>query len=272
MNVTGFNKFLKQYKEEINIDDFYDERKIYPLKKTNKQILGSENIGAIFLNYFTDSGSVLDIGGNAGNLLLYDDKIGIIEKYSCLDVSKLAIDYGKFLHPNSNFYYYNKFNWIYNITGEPNVKYPEIEEHDYTFLYNVALCCDYRDLIEILQFAFKKTRKKIVFNVWNKNNINLLNIIYRKFYDIDITRWPKLDNNIFYLLCTSRWDKDRGDDIKMFDKDSFISNKILKLSSCSGFYAFYNIDYLKQRLINIFNCEVEISTPDETSTVYTLYK
>ena len=152
------------------------------------------------------------------------------------------------------------------------MKYPEIEEHDYTFLYNVALCCDYRDLIEILQFAFKKTRKKIVFNVWNKNNINLLNIIYRKFYDIDITRWPKLDNNIFYLLCTSRWDKDRGDDIKMFDKDSFISNKILKLSSCSGFYAFYNIDYLKQRLINIFNCEVEISTPDETSTVYTLYK
>ena len=53
MNVTSFNKFLKQYKEEINIDDFYDERKIYPLKKTNKQILGSENIGAIFLNYFT---------------------------------------------------------------------------------------------------------------------------------------------------------------------------------------------------------------------------
>ena len=32
MNVTSFNKFLKQYKEEINIDDFYDERKIYNLR------------------------------------------------------------------------------------------------------------------------------------------------------------------------------------------------------------------------------------------------
>ena len=224
MNKTNFEKFLVHYKEEAIIDDFYDIRKIYPLKKNDEQIFGSETVKETFSYYFTDPGSVLDIGGSAGNLL-YENDLKIIIKYSCLDVSKLAIEYGKFLYPNSNFYYYNKFSWVWNITGKPNVKYPEIEEHDYTFLYNVFVSCDYTDLIEILQFAFERTRKKIVFSVWNKNDIDLLNTIYRKFYDIDITRWPKLNNNIFYLLCTPRKIKERDNDIEIFDQDSFISMK-----------------------------------------------
>ena len=164
MNEISFNKFLKDYKGNGKPSDLHDVRKIYPLKKTEAQILGStiEHVKDMFLTYFKEPGSVLDIGGSAGNLL-YNNDDNFITKYSCLDVVPIARDYGKYLYPNSNFYFYDKFNWIYNITGDPNTMFPDIEEHDYTFFYNVAISCDYNDLIETLKFAIKRTKKKIIF-------------------------------------------------------------------------------------------------------------
>jgi hypothetical protein len=279
MDENSFNKFLIDYKGNGKPSDLYDVRKIYPLKKAETQILGStiEHVKDMFLTYFTEPGSVLDIGGSAGNLLYNNDNF--ITKYSCLDVVPIARDYGKYLYPNSNFYFYNKFNWIYNITGDPNAKFPEIEEHDYTFFYNVAISCDYNDLIEILKFAFKRTRKKVIFNVHDKNQTNMLKLIYNKYHSTDISgiNFPlhvkETDNKISYLLATSRKEEQRIDDIELFNQDKFTpSNKTLKLKSCSAFYSFYDIDYLRKRLVDTFNCRIEISTPDTHTVTFELHR
>ena len=280
MNEISFNKFLKDYilGSHYKPSDLHDVRKIYPLKKAETQILGStiEYVKDMFLTYCTEPGSVLDIGGSAGNLLYNNDNF--ITKYSCLDVVPIARDYGKYLYPNSNFYFYDKFNWIYNITGDPNTMFPDIEEHDYTFFYNVAISCDYNDLIETLKFAIKRTKKKIIFNVHDKNQTDMLELIYNRYHSTDIsgTSFPlhvkEKDNKISYLLATSRKEEKRTvNDIQLFNQDKFTpSNETLKLKSCSAFYSFYDIDYLRKRLVDTFNCRIEISNPDTHTVTFEL--
>jgi len=281
MNEISFNKFLKDYKGNGKPSDLHDVRKIYPLKKTEAQILGStiEHVKDMFLTYFKEPGSVLDIGGgSAGNLLYNNDNF--ITKYSCLDVVPIARDYGKYLYPNSNFYFYDKFNWIYNITGDPNRKFPNIEEHDYTFFYNVAISCDYNDLIKTLKFALERTKKKVIFNVHDKNQTDMLELIYNRYHSTDIsgTSFPlhvkEKDNKISYLLATSRKEEKRTvNDIQLFNQDKFTpSNESLKLNSCSAFYSFYDIDYLRKRLVDTFNCKIEISNPDTHTVTFEVYK
>jgi|MDTF01.1.fsa_nt_gb hypothetical protein len=279
MNKKKFNNFLIDYKGEGVPSDLHDVRKIYPLKKASSQILGSPigHVKEMFKSYFKEPGSVLDIGGSAGNLL-YNNEDNFITKYSCLDVVPIARDYGKYLYPDSNFYFYDKFNWIYNITGDPNTMFPDIEEHDYTFFYNVAISCDYNDLIETLKFAIKRTKKKIIFNVHDKNQTDMLELIYNRYHSTDIsgTSFPlqvkEDDNKISYLLATSRKEEKRTvNDIQVFNQDKFTpSNETLKLKSCSAFYSFYDIDYLRKRLVDTFNCKIEISNPDTHTVTFEL--
>ena len=107
----------------------------------------------------------------------------------------------------------------------------------------------------------------------------MLELIYNKYHSTDISgiNFPlhvkETDNKISYLLATSRKEEQRIDDIELFNQDKFTpSNKTLKLKSCSAFYSFYDIDYLRKRLVDTFNCRIEISNPDTHTVTFELHR
>jgi hypothetical protein len=108
----------------------------------------------------------------------------------------------------------------------------------------------------------------------------MLELIYNRYHSTDIsgTSFPlqvkEDDNKISYLLTTSRKEEQRiVNDIQVFNQDKFTpSNKTLKLKSCSAFYSFYDIDYLRKRLVDTLNCRIEISNPDTHTVTFEVYK
>lgn len=168
-------KYYDQYPDESTIKQEVNKiyNSIYPVKKQDNQVIGSESQYKIFDYYFNEPGSVLDIGGNAGNLLTSKNKK--IEKYTCLDVSKDAVELGKKMYPNSNFYFYNMYNEYYNKTGNRKEIFPNIETHDYVFINSVFTSSEFDIIINILTESIKLARKKIVFSVFDYKNQYLKN-------------------------------------------------------------------------------------------------
>ena len=58
--------------------------------------------------------SVLDFGGNQGNLLHFSNGQIDASKYTCIDVSKESITQGQEEFPESKWYHFDKFNFMYN--------------------------------------------------------------------------------------------------------------------------------------------------------------
>lgn len=163
-------KYYDQYPDDSTIKQKVNKiySNLYPVKKQDNQVIGSESQYKIFDYYFDEPGSVLDIGGNAGNLLTSKNKK--IVKYTCLDVSKDAIESGKKMYPNSNFYHYNMYNEHYNKTGNTNEAFPNIEMHDYVFINSVFTSSELTVIMDILSESIKLAKKKIVFSVFDYEN------------------------------------------------------------------------------------------------------
>ena len=68
--------------------------------------------------------TILDIGGNRGNLLLdalemnqLESRKFQAEQYTCLEVDLEAIEYGKTTHPDANWIHHNAFNNVYPLNA-----------------------------------------------------------------------------------------------------------------------------------------------------------
>jgi hypothetical protein len=162
---------------KIEIDNTYKD--LYPIRKQKTQVIGSESQYRIFDYYFDSPGSVLDIGGNAGNLLSSNNKK--IVEYSCLDISDKIMYLGKQMYPGANFYFYDRYNEYYNINGNTNEPFPEIKKHDYVFINSVFTSSSFEDMIYILEQSLNIANKKIVFSVFDYNNTSL-----KEKFNIDI--------------------------------------------------------------------------------------
>jgi SAM-dependent methyltransferase len=70
--------------------------------------------------------SILDIGGNRGNLL--EDGLELkrftAEQYTSLDVDQEALNFGKQQHSTANWVHHDAFNNVYNIQGQEELVYP----------------------------------------------------------------------------------------------------------------------------------------------------
>jgi SAM-dependent methyltransferase len=107
--------------------------------------------------------TILDIGGNRGNLLLdalemnqLESRKFQAEQYTCLEVDLEAIEYGKTTHPDANWIHHNAFNNVYNIDGIDELPLPfEDRTFDVICAYSVYSHTTFKqfihDLIEILR-------------------------------------------------------------------------------------------------------------------------
>lgn len=82
--------------------------------------------------------SVLDFGGNAGNLLL-DPSCAIREEdYYCLDVVREALDLGRERFPRARFVHYDRYNCSFNPEGVKGLPVPDLGlEFDVILAYSV---------------------------------------------------------------------------------------------------------------------------------------
>jgi SAM-dependent methyltransferase len=82
--------------------------------------------------------TVLDFGGNAGNILLDPHCTIDPEKYWCVDLSRDAIKLGRQRNPLGHFVLYNRYNFEYNPTGTPDEPIPDFgRRFDIILAYSV---------------------------------------------------------------------------------------------------------------------------------------
>jgi SAM-dependent methyltransferase len=70
--------------------------------------------------------TVLDFGGNTGNLLKDPNCTVEPRLYTCIDVSRDAIDEGRGAHPEARFVFYDRYSFEFNPTGVPELELPNV--------------------------------------------------------------------------------------------------------------------------------------------------
>jgi SAM-dependent methyltransferase len=99
---------------------------------------------------------ILDYGGNMGNILQYGIDADQIDPadYTCIDVDKQALAYGRECFPEATWIHYDRFNEVYNTDGKEYLKFPfEDSTFDIACAYSVHSHASYEafkfDLLEL---------------------------------------------------------------------------------------------------------------------------
>jgi hypothetical protein len=130
--------------------------------------------------------SVLDFGGNCGTTLR-DPGCKIDQRnYWCVDVSRDAIESGRRFFPNAHWFFYNRYNFEFNINGIKGLPLPRFERRfDFILAYSVFTHTTRAEMIEIvgqlrsllsdrgvLAFTFLAPR-------WSKTRNGTSNLLWR---------------------------------------------------------------------------------------------
>lgn len=96
--------------------------------------------------------SVLDFGGNVGNLLLDPNCPIKPENYWCLDVVREAIEQGQRQHPSAHFGFYDRYNFEFNPTGTRDLPIPDLgRKFDVIVSYSVFVHTSKREMLELVE-------------------------------------------------------------------------------------------------------------------------
>ena len=95
--------------------------------------------------------TVLDFGGNIGNILRDPNSTIDPERYWCLDVVKDSIDQGKTLYPRSHWIFYDRYCFFFNPYGVPKLPLPKLDQSfDYIVAYSVFTNTTQSDMLELI--------------------------------------------------------------------------------------------------------------------------
>jgi hypothetical protein len=132
---------------------------------------------------FADN-SLLDFGGNQGNLLFFSEGMIDEEKYTSIDTSYDSIVLGSKEFTKSQFIFYNRYNEMYNHDGTKDESLPELEQHDYIWSYSVFSHMIIEDIIEVLLWMKTIKAKRIVTsylcNDVDENSKGVMQYFYNK--------------------------------------------------------------------------------------------
>jgi len=201
----------------------------------------STNKYPLFKEIFKDlsTSSVLDYGGNRGNLLYFSNGEIIENTYTSIDVDIESIESGKQEFPNANWYHYDKFNYMYNHNGQ-TTEFPRIENknQDLIWAYSVFSHTDLEELKYTLKWLTSFNFKKLAVSVLDINTSEVLQYFY--------TRRVKDYGYSFKLPDLKGKDYDI---VYFFDHDSLIINReVCPKLTCQHFVSFYNLDFLQDYL------------------------
>jgi len=94
--------------------------------------------------------SVLDFGGNVGNILRDPTSSIDEERYWCLDVDRESIAKGKGAFPKAHWILYDRYCFFFNPLGSPTLAIPYLEQKfDYIVAYSVFTNTSRADMIDL---------------------------------------------------------------------------------------------------------------------------
>lgn len=189
---------------------------------------------------FEQNNSVLDFGGNRGNLLYFSNNKIKEEKYLCIDVDQHALNVGKSEFPNATWLHYNQYNWMYNHQGNVNEPFPKVSNTDYIWAYSVFTHTDFVELKNTIEWFYSLNPINGAISILDINNKNIVDYFTEKRIDeygncVDVNQYK--DCNIVYL---------GNNDLVTTDVEKLDS------SNCSHFLSFYNLNWLEERLKSYF--------------------
>jgi len=78
--------------------------------------------------------TLLDYGGNTGNILRHPDSTIDPAKYWCIDLSRDAIEIGRKASPGANFIFYDRYNFEFNPTGIVDLPIPDTGDARFDYI------------------------------------------------------------------------------------------------------------------------------------------
>lgn len=95
--------------------------------------------------------SVLDFGGNVGNILRDPWSSIEHERYWCLDVDKEALERGRASYPKAHWVFYNRYSFFFNPHGVARLPIPDMgQAFDYIVAYSVFTNTTSADMLELV--------------------------------------------------------------------------------------------------------------------------
>ena len=128
--------------------------------------------------------SILDFGGNRGNLISSSNGIINPEKYTCLDVSREGL---AALPKGIKSIHWNRYHPYYNPNGNPEEPFPEMEWHDIVFANSVFTHHLLEEALYYIENLSKYTNR-IVFTYIDPENDEFINKFRNKWYDLSFEK------------------------------------------------------------------------------------
>ena len=95
--------------------------------------------------------SVLDFGGNIGNMLRDPNSTIEPERYWCLDVDRESLEVGRSRWPDAHWVHYDRHCFFFNPTGVPGLPVPDLgRDFDYIVAYSVFPNTTRKDMLELV--------------------------------------------------------------------------------------------------------------------------
>jgi hypothetical protein len=98
--------------------------------------------------------TVMDFGGNTGNLLHFSAGEIKEENFICVDLDETALSVGETEYPNAKWLSHDRYGWCYNHHGNRNASFPSpgIDHIDHIFSYSVFSHTDFAELVTSLKW------------------------------------------------------------------------------------------------------------------------
>lgn len=186
----------------------------------------------------TNYETVLDYGGNRGNLIYFSNGKIIEENYTVIDVDKDALEDGKKDYPKATWLISDNFNFMYNADGNKNSSFPNISGIDCIFSFSVFTHTDLHELEKTLKWMISLNPEKIMISFLSATSKSTKDLFYKKRIDTygSCVDFRNTSADCFYLI----------------DNDIIIEDKVyLERKSCDYFLSFYSpsflIDYFSKK-------------------------
>tara|TARA_B110000902_G_C14041244_1_gene487903 strand:+ start:42 stop:752 length:711 start_codon:yes stop_codon:yes gene_type:complete len=150
--------------------------------------------------------TILDFGGNLGNLISYSNGKILEHDYTCLDLSKEALDILQVNYPNTLGLHWNRYHKMYNPDGNVDEPWPAHLQYDIAFANSVFTHQEIPEMIKCLKYLTHHA-DRIYFTYIDPNNNSVLNDLINKHNAISLTNKQivKLkDRELSYVLDGSR--------------------------------------------------------------------
>ena len=171
--------------------------------------------------------TLLDFGGNRGNLLYFSDNKINHKKYTCVDVSEEAIIVGQEEFPDARFIHWDRYNEMYNHDGT-NEKPPTLHSHEYIWAYSVFSHTKIDDIVDSLVWCKSLNPKKMVFSYISNDGDNASDEVLNYFYEKRMDKYGscvdfrKNEENYFYF-SDNKYDEDNSELTTGIGKSNFIA-------------------------------------------------